>query len=271
MLADWSKSWIMDNLTNTIKQTPSLLQACKTILPGQCCAQVLNDVALKQAASVTCVKSAVSRLLGYSIVVASSFVKLPQLLKLWSARSSAGLSFAGVLLELLAITFNASYSYANRFPFSAWGEALFLLIETAMIGFFVLWFDRKRTSALTFMSFYTVLIAILLRLPVQTLWYFQALNVPLAVAGKLVQAKSNYSNKHTGQLSAATAIALFLGCIVRIFTSIQETGDHLVILTYSAASIANFVLVAQIFFYWHNTNEFLRRESRKKRNWKQLD
>jgi mannose-P-dolichol utilization defect protein 1 len=255
----------MENLTETIKRTPALLKTCETILPGKCCTQVLGDLTLQQTASASCVKAATSRLLGYSIVAASSIVKLPQLLKLWSARSSAGLSFAAILLELLAITFNASYSYANRFPFSAWGEALFLLVETALIAFFVLWFDRKKTAALTFVTVYTVFFAVLLQLSAPTLWYFQALNVPLAVTGKLVQAKRNYGSKHTGQLSAATAVALFIGCVVRIFTSIQETGDRLVILTYAAASVANFLLVAQIFFYWNNTNEFLRRESRKKR------
>lgn len=255
----------MENLTERIRQTPVLLKSCETVLPGNCCMQVLGDLTLTQTATATCLKAAASRTLGYAIIAASSIVKLPQLLKLWSARSSAGLSFAGILLELLAITFNASYSYANRFPFSAWGEALFLLLETAMIAFFVLWFERKRSAAITFATVYCASLAVLIQLSASTLWYLQALNVPLAVTGKLVQAKQNYGAKHTGQLSAATAVALFLGCIVRIFTSIQETGDRLIILTYVAASAANFLIVAQIFLYWNNTNEFLRRESRKKR------
>lgn len=44
-------------------------------------------------------------------------VKLPQILKLMGAKSSEGLSFKSVLLELLAITGTMAYSIANNFPF----------------------------------------------------------------------------------------------------------------------------------------------------------
>jgi hypothetical protein len=44
-------------------------------------------------------------------------VKIPQILKLFSSKSGAGIAIAGVTLELLAITFSAVYSFVNGYPF----------------------------------------------------------------------------------------------------------------------------------------------------------
>ena len=66
---------------------------------------------------------------------------------------------------------------------------------------------------------------------------------------QLLQAYTNYSNGSTGQLSAITVVLIFLGSMTRIFTSIQETGDQLTVMTYVVASICNAVLVSQLIYY----------------------
>ena len=95
-----------------------------------------------------------SKTLGYSIIVASTVIKLPQLLKILTARSSSGLSFNGSLLELLAVTFSCCYSFARQFPFSAWGETFFLTIETFLITFFIKWYDNQKDKAIKFFVIY---------------------------------------------------------------------------------------------------------------------
>lgn len=67
----------------------------------------------------------------------------------------------------------------------------------------------------------------------------------------MVQAVANFKNGSTGQLSAVTVTMLFLGSMARIFTSIQETGDPIIILTYSVATFANGVLMVQLLYYWN--------------------
>lgn len=67
---------------------------------------------------------------------------------------------------------------------------------------------------------------------------------------QMVQAVSNFKNGSTGQLSAVMVLMLFLGSMARIFTSIQETGDPIIILTYSVATFANGVLMVQLLYYW---------------------
>lgn len=44
-------------------------------------------------------------------------VKVPQILKIWRANSGEGISLAGVLLDLSAITANVAYSFVLGYPF----------------------------------------------------------------------------------------------------------------------------------------------------------
>ena len=66
----------------------------------------------------------------------------------------------------------------------------------------------------------------------------------------MIQIVANIQNGGTGQLSAVTCLLLFLGSIARIFTSMQETGDNMVVLTYVLSSLTNGFIFAQILYYW---------------------
>jgi len=91
--------------------------------------------------------------------------------------------------------------------------------------------------------------------PVELLWYGQAANIPMILLGKLIQIMTNFRNGHTGQLSAVTCFLLSLGAIARIFTSVQETGDNIVILTYVCSSVVNTIIALQVILYWNRTSE----------------
>jgi len=42
------------------------------------------------------------------------------------------------------------------------------------------------------------------------------------------------------------------GSLARIFTSVQETGDQIIIITYTAASCVNLIIASQILWYWNS-------------------
>lgn len=44
---------------------------------------------------------------------------------------------------------------------------------------------------------------------------------------------------------------LFFGSLVRIFTSIQETGDIAMITMYACSTFANGIIVTQLLYYWN--------------------
>lgn len=47
----------------------------------------------------------------------------------------------------------------------------------------------------------------------------------------------------------------FGGCLARVFTSVKETGDALVIVMYVVATIMNGIILGQIFWYWNAAHE----------------
>merc|ERR1711862_877815 len=117
---------------------------------------------------------------------------------------------------------------------------------------------RGKFQALVFGALYAGAVYVLTNpviTPAQVLWYGQASNIPMIILGKMIQIITNFRNGHTGQLSAITSFLLSLGAIARIFTSIQETGDNIVILTYVCSSVVNTIIALQVILYWNTTSE----------------
>lgn len=241
-------------------------QVCSTLYSPVCCTKIIKNFDFDDA---DCMKLVFTKSLGYGIILGASAVKLPQVLKIMSARSGAGITFVGVLLELMAITFNASYSFRNNFPISAWGEAIFLALETFMIAFLVLWYDNNKGKSISVLATYAMIVFTLIHptlLSKEILWYLQSTVLPLAVTGKLIQALKNYKAQHTGQLSAISAFAIFAGSLARIFTTIQETGDMLTAVTFACAATANGIIALQVLYYWKSTQRFIEKGKKKKAN-----
>jgi len=198
-----------------------------------------------------CFRLVLSRFLGLGIVLGSVLVKVPQILKIWQGRSGAGISLFSCFLEIIGLSSTVAYSYANKFHFSAWGDACFVSAQTVIITFLVLWYSEHTTGAFVFLLVYFPTLAILcLATPLHILAFLQACNIPIVVAARAIQAWQNYQNQSTGQLSFVTCFLLFAGCLARIFTSIQETGDRLVILTYIVATAMNGLIFFQVLIYW---------------------
>lgn len=69
---------------------------------------------------------------------------------------------------------------------------------------------------------------------------------------QVIQALANYRNGSTGQLSAVTVFLLTGGAAARIFTSIQETGDSMMIFTYVVSTFVNSIIAFQVLYYWNS-------------------
>uniref|UniRef100_A0A8C5S1F8 Mannose-P-dolichol utilization defect 1 n=1 Tax=Laticauda laticaudata TaxID=8630 RepID=A0A8C5S1F8_LATLA len=111
-----------------------------------------------------------------------SAVKMPQILKILAAKSAEGLSFNAILLELVAISGTMAYSIAHSFPFSTWGEAFFIMLQTVSIGFMVQHFGGQTRRGLAFLFTYFALLALLLSplTPSMVVTTLQVSNMPTA-------------------------------------------------------------------------------------------
>jgi len=202
---------------------------------------------------VPCLKIALTKILGYGIVVGSSIVKIPQIIKVLQARSVVGLSLLSLILELLALLFTTSYSIHQGFPFSAWGESFLMSIQDAALILMFFYFSGSLSWAFIFLPVYLTGSYILCSgmTPSHILEKLQACCVIIMASSKLLQVIANFRNGHTGQLSAITIFLLFAGSLARIFTTIQETDDKLFLIQFLTAFALNCTLMGQVAYYWN--------------------
>ncbi|KAG8431007.1 hypothetical protein GDO86_019564 [Hymenochirus boettgeri] len=114
------------------------------VLPERCYDQFFLQF---NVLDVPCLKIALSKILGFGIIAGSVLVKVPQIVKLVQAGSADGLSFKSVLLELLSLSGTLTTAITHGFPFSAWGEVLFLILQTVTIGFLIQHFGGRTSAA----------------------------------------------------------------------------------------------------------------------------
>lgn len=81
---------------------------------------------------VPCVKLAISKGLGLSIVIFGTIMKVPQMLKIVSAQSAAGISLGMYVLETLAYIISLAYAYRKELPFSTYGENASLTVQSTL-------------------------------------------------------------------------------------------------------------------------------------------
>ena len=178
-------------------------------------------------------------------------VKFPQILKIQSGGSVVGLSLATFLLEAFCCCVNVAYNHKLEFPFSTWGESFFIGLQLIiMLAQFFHYTERKTFALLTPLAVPALCFGMTL-LTKDILALLLTSSIPLMALSKIFQIKSNFSNGHTGQLSFATSLLNFLGCLARLFTVIQEVDDVLILLNIGTVFALNTIIVLQFVIYWN--------------------
>ncbi|KAL2112541.1 hypothetical protein VUR80DRAFT_7279 [Thermomyces stellatus] len=201
-----------------------------------------------------CLKLAVSKALGLGIVAASSIVKVPQILKLLSSRSADGVSFLAYLLETASYLISLAYNFRSAFPFSTYGESALILAQNVVIAVLVLKLSGRSALAAVFVAGLAGAAHALFSenvVDMGTLGYLQAGAGTLGVASKVPQILAIWKEGGTGQLSAFTVFNYLIGSLTRIFTTLQEVDDKLILYGFIAGFVLNVVLAAQMLFYWN--------------------
>ncbi|KAF2856670.1 mannose-P-dolichol utilization defect 1 protein [Plenodomus tracheiphilus IPT5] len=201
-----------------------------------------------------CIKLAVSKGLGIGIIGASSIVKVPQLLKLLNSQSSEGLSFLSYLLESSAYLISLSYNVRHGFPFSTYGETALILVQNIAIASLVLKYSGNGIGIAGWIGGLIAGGAALFNenwVGDERLNLLQATAGVLGVAAKLPQIMTIFMEGGTGQLSAFAVVNYLLGSLSRIFTTLQEVDDPLILYGFIAGFALNLVLFLQMMYYWN--------------------
>ncbi|KAJ5041625.1 uncharacterized protein L3040_005203 [Drepanopeziza brunnea f. sp. 'multigermtubi'] len=217
-----------------------------SIVGETCYKTLLLDIDIS---SPECLKLAISKGLGIGIIAASSIVKVPQILKLINSRSASGISFLSYLLETAAYLISLAYNVRQEFPFSTYGETGLIMVQNVAIAVLVLHYSGKQSAAGLFVAALATGAFTLFSknmVDMKTLGYLQAGAGALGVAAKLPQILAVWQEGGTGQLSAFAVFNYLLGSLSRIFTTLQEVDDKLILYGFVAGFALNAVLATQM-------------------------
>lgn len=215
-----------------------------------------------------CVAFGISKALSWGIVIMSSIVKVPQIIKLLNSRSAVGLSLISYILETVSYLITIAYNYRSEFPFSTFGETVLISIQNIAITLLIFSFSGRKPQGAVFSAALTGLLAVLLPkdstvINTEVLLYLQGLTIPLSLFSKIPQVYANWQNKSTGQLSVFTVVNYLMGSLARVFTTIQEVNDPMVLGSFLGATVLNAILFIQVFLYWNTNNKNTTQEAAK--------
>ncbi|KAK5745370.1 hypothetical protein LTR17_001531 [Elasticomyces elasticus] len=229
-----------------------LADTAATLLGDPCYRSLVHNINISDA---TCMKLAISKVLGIAIVGASAVVKIPQLLKLLNSQSAEGISFLSYALETASFLISLMYNVRNRFAFSTYGEVALIAIQNIAISVLVLQYSGKGAAGAVFVAglaaagyaMYSESIT-----SMNMLQYMQAGAGVLGVASKLPQIVTIFQQGGTGQLSAFAVFNYLAGSLSRIFTTLQEVPDKLILYGFIAGFTLNAIIAAQMVYYWNS-------------------
>lgn len=189
-------------------------------------------------------------LFGTGIMLGSLCLKLPQIVKLVRNRSVLGLSLAAAYSEIPMYSSFAIYHARLGYPWDTYGENVIITAQNlAIIAIFWVLQPPGLAHAVLALSVGVALHAALWLLPVKYQPLIAQAQPVSMLCGYLPQIMLNARNGCTGQLSAATTVLRFVGCLIRLGTTIVRIGDDVwLVLAYVLSALLTAVLCGQLLF-----------------------
>lgn len=205
---------------------------------------------------VSTVLTILSTIVGICVLIGSLLYKLPQVIRVIRRKSAQGISVLMYTLETLGTSFSALYFARRAFPFSTYGETVFIMIQNVILLALIVVYQRlPRVPAIVLGLFYfTMVIALLSPLvPLSMLVLLQLCSIPILNLARVPQIVLNYRCKATGELSPITLGLQLLGNVARIFTTVAQVKDPLMFVSICVATCFNSVLFGQWLYYSHRS------------------
>ena len=160
-----------------------------------------------------------------------------------------GLSLIGQVLELLASTVAFVYNFRAGNPFMVYGETVFVSVQNALLVLMIGFYGNKMMQLILFTAIYSVLLSTLLipnYINMDQLAILQAATIPITALARLPQIFQVWSSGSSGQLSSISLFLVMAGSLARLYTTIAEVQDPILLVGYSSTAILNTILFLQV-------------------------
>ena len=201
-----------------------------------------------------CISYLISKGLSIGIVLFSFTSKLPQILYMLNTKDMKGLSYISIYLDILSTLFYTMYPYHMGYPFVTYGEGLIILFQNFLI-FFICWkYDTYQSADKNNMSFSLLLVSFLFLCYKgffdEKIWkIIGSASTVLSMGSRITQIYTSYKSKSTGPLSTITYGLNMMGNAARIFTSLKETNDIIMVGGFVVSFVLNLIIFLQIIYY----------------------
>lgn len=175
-----------------------------------------------------CLSSTISNTLSLAIVSLSLIYKIPQILKIKSRKSSVGVSWFSVFLDITSLTCTIGYFFTLGFPLMNYGEMISNIIQTQVI-FLMVYFYKGIDSKKFFVGFLFNLgfMGLILAgaLPLFFVKLFLGFSSVLFCFSKGSQIFEILKIRFSGSMSVITTLMGFAGIMARTFTIWVDSDD----------------------------------------------
>jgi len=248
------KALIQNILSKIAVLSPEYLVA--QILQDKMCSAVLFH---QDFLNSKCLGLAISKALGYVMLLGSFFYKLPIILKIFKAKGGDGLNIVSVYLETSAYLSLLLYNTLIQSAFSTYGD-LFPATFQNMIIISLIWLwgiDKKK------FSFFHILVAlfafgsftaIILGAPKEHWHWVAKYSIVVTTISRLPQIISNFRAGKVGVQSAITLTNGVLGAVGKVYITYVETKDPLLIIGACFALGLNLILLTQVVLLQSGSN-----------------
>mmetsp|Transcript_14935 Transcript_14935/g.16895 ORF Transcript_14935/g.16895 Transcript_14935/m.16895 type:complete len:369 (+) Transcript_14935:60-1166(+) len=200
-----------------------------------------------------------SNLIGALIIFGSLTVKIPLIRNCVEAKSTEGLAESSLISEILSLTISICYNILNGIPISTWGEFLTVQVQNFVILSLIWYYGRRPLfNPVWKVGAYIGFIFFLMALLPSSLRFLMPISgMIVSWSGHIPQIMTNYENKHTGPLALETQSITTLGAYLRLFTTLVQVDDPLVLFAVVVGTGFQTTILGQILFYRENTKRVL--------------
>jgi mannose-P-dolichol utilization defect protein 1 len=148
------------------------------------------------------------------------------------------------------------------------GENLSLLAQNAILVLMAWRFCSTPVHAkekiMVVLGFGLYIVGVLNFLPEDMRYLLMSSTWPVMLYARGSQVLATFQDKHTGQLSIVTTSMNLVGSLIRIGTTLKETGDMVVLSGYILSGVLSFLMFVQHFLYLSNTKKEMKSSQEKK-------
>ncbi|OHT02865.1 Mannose-P-dolichol utilization defect 1 protein like protein [Tritrichomonas foetus] len=217
---------------------------CSSLLNEYCCKSFISEWNFFDR---ECVSLAFSRGIGIGVIFFSSIIKIPQIFQILRYNNGFGISMTAMYIEITVNTLSFSYHLQNKYPFTTYGETVFIFIQNLIIAFLVSHYDRHYPfllfDSIIIIEFSLIFAVLRNAISPSFMSFLWRLNLPLSLSYKCAQIVKTWKIGCKGELSTISSFMKALGSLGRVFTTLREINDGTILFLY----FVNFSLNAFIF------------------------